>query len=73
MPGLNAGGVPQPRILIAGAACIAATAAAISRGGVGGAATVGVVIALLVFVRVAFRLVDAAEQREEERAGRPRP
>jgi hypothetical protein len=28
-----------------------------------------VVVALLVLVRVAFRLVDAAERREEERAG----
>ena len=62
--------MPQPRILIAASACVVATAVAISRGGVGGGAAVIVVVALLVFVRVAFRLVDAAEQREEDRAGR---
>ena len=65
------GNVPQPRILIAGAACVAATAAAVARGGLGGGATAALVVALLVFVRVAFRLVDSAERREEDRAGRP--
>jgi hypothetical protein len=59
--------------LIATGACVVVTAAAIARGGIGGGATVGVVVFLLVFVRVAFRLVDAAERREEDRAGRPRP
>ena len=63
----------QVRILIAATACVFATAAAIARGGVGGGATVGVVVALLVFVRVAFRIVDALERREEERAGRRLP
>jgi hypothetical protein len=62
--------MPQPRILIAATACVVATALAIARGGIGGGATVIVVVALLVFVRVAFRLVDAAEQREEDRAQR---
>jgi 4-hydroxybenzoate polyprenyltransferase len=62
--------MPQPRILIAATACVLATAFAIARGGIGGGATVGVVVALLVFVRVAFRLVDEIEQREEDRAGR---
>jgi ACR3 family arsenite efflux pump ArsB len=57
--------------MIAASACVLATAVAIARGGVGGGATVAVVVALLVFVRVAFRLVDAAEQREEDRARRP--
>jgi hypothetical protein len=66
----DAGPMPQPRILIAATACILATTVAISRGGVGGGATVIGVLALLVFVRVAFRLVDAAERREEDRAGR---
>jgi Ni,Fe-hydrogenase III small subunit len=65
--------MPQPRILIAATACVVATAVAIDRGGIGGAATVIVVVALLVFVRVAFRLVDAAEQREEDRARRRLP
>jgi len=62
--------MPQPRILIAATACVLATTVTISRGGVGGGATVIAVVALLVFVRVAFRLVDAAERREEDRAGR---
>jgi hypothetical protein len=62
--------MPQPRILIAATACVVATALAIARGGIVGGATVIVVVALLVFVRVAFRLVDAAEQREEDRAQR---
>jgi 4-hydroxybenzoate polyprenyltransferase len=62
--------MPQPRILIAATACVLATVLAIARGGIGGGATVIVVVALLVFVRVAFRLVDAVEQREEDRAGR---
>jgi 4-hydroxybenzoate polyprenyltransferase len=60
----------HPRILIAATACVVATALAIDRDGIGGGATVIVVVALLVFVRVAFRLVDAAEQREEDRAQR---
>jgi hypothetical protein len=34
------------------------------------AAAAIVVVALLAFVRVAFRLVDAAERREEDRADR---
>jgi ACR3 family arsenite efflux pump ArsB len=62
--------MPQPRILIAATACVLATALAIARGGIGGGAAVIVVVVLLVFVRVAFRLVDAAERREEDRAGR---
>jgi ACR3 family arsenite efflux pump ArsB len=62
--------MPQPRILIAATACVLATAVAVSRGGVGAGATVIGVVALLVFVRVAFRLVDAAERREEDRVGR---
>jgi len=45
-----------------------ATLAAIARGGIGAGAAVVVVAALLLFVRVAFRLVDEAERREEERA-----
>jgi hypothetical protein len=65
--------MPQLRIVIATAACICATLAAVARGGVGGGATVGVVVALLVFVRVAFRIVDAVERREEDRAGHPPP
>ena len=50
------------------AACTVATLAAIARGGIGAGAAVVVVAALLLFVRVAFRLVDEAERREEERA-----
>jgi 4-hydroxybenzoate polyprenyltransferase len=69
----EAGSMPQPRILIAATACVAATALAIARGGIGGGATVLVVVLLLVFVRVAFRLVDAAERREEDRAHRRLP
>jgi hypothetical protein len=65
--------MPQPRILIAVVACVVATSVAVARGGVGGGAAAIVVVALLVFVRVAFRLVDAAERREEDRAGGPSP
>jgi hypothetical protein len=65
--------MPQPRILIAVAACVVATSVAVARGGVGGGVAALVVVALLVFVRLAFRLVDAAERREEDRAGRRPP
>jgi hypothetical protein len=64
----DADGVHGRRILVATTACTIATVVAIARGGIGAGAAVVVVAALLLFVRVAFRLVDDAERREEERA-----
>ena len=68
MRAVDPGPMAQPRILIAVVACIGATVVAVARGGIVGGATAFVVVALLVLVRVAFRLVDAAERREEDQA-----
>ena len=45
-------------------------AVAIARGGFESGGAVALVAVLLVFVRIAFRLVDEAERREEERGAR---
>ena len=62
--------VSQRRILIAATVCTVVIAVAVARGGLDSGGTAGLVVLLLVFVRVAFRLVDEAERREEERGGR---
>jgi ACR3 family arsenite efflux pump ArsB len=67
----DAGPVSQWRIVIAATVCTLAIAVAVARGGLESGGTAALVVLLLVFVRVAFRLVDEAERREEERdAGR---
>lgn len=50
--------------------CVVVGAVAVARGGLGGGAVALVVIVLMVVVRVAFRLLDEAERREEDRAER---
>jgi hypothetical protein len=64
---LDAETVGYARIPVAAAGFAVVALVAIARGGIGAGATVGAVAALLLFVRVAFRLVDEAERREEER------
>jgi high-affinity Fe2+/Pb2+ permease len=63
----DAGAVNQRRIVIAATACAVLIAVAIARGGLESGGAVAGVALLLVFVRVAFRLLDEAERREEER------
>jgi hypothetical protein len=67
---LDAGAVNQGRIVIAATVCAVLIAVAMARGGFESGGAVALVAVLLVFVRVAFRLVDEAERREEERGAR---
>jgi len=60
----------QRRIVYAGTACAVLIAVAIARGGLESGGAVALVALLLLFVRVAFRMVDEAERREEERGAR---
>jgi len=62
----------QRRILFAATVCAVLVALAIARGGLESGGAVALVAVLLLFVRAAFRLVDEAEQREEERGRPPR-
>jgi hypothetical protein len=66
----DAGAVNQRRIVFAATACAVLIAVAIARGGLESAGAVAGVALLLLFVRVAFRLLDEAERREEERGAR---
>jgi len=60
----------QRRTVIAATICAVLIAVAIARGGLGAGSAVAIVALLLLFVRAAFRLVDDAERREEERGAR---
>jgi hypothetical protein len=66
----DAGAVNQRRIVFAATVCAVLIAVAIARGGLESGGAVALVAVLLVFVRMAFRLVDEAERREEERGAR---
>ena len=70
MRGPDAGAVNQKRIAIAATVCAVLIAVAIARGGFESGGAVALVAVLLVFVRVAFRLLDESERREEERGAR---
>jgi hypothetical protein len=66
----NGATVRESLILAATAACAVVTLVAIRDGALDAAAAIVLVGALLLFVRAAFRLVDEAERRDEERATR---
>jgi heme O synthase-like polyprenyltransferase len=61
----------RERVILATTAALALVAlAAIRNGALDVAAAVVLVVALLLFVRAAFRLVDQIERRDEDTAGR---
>jgi hypothetical protein len=61
----------RERVILATTAALALVAlAAIRNGALDVAAAVVLVVALLLFVRSAFRLVDQVERRDEDTAGR---